>query len=392
MRVANIRSWRTTPGGSRVEADVDGEPLWFVSHDAVLTASAEAFASALLIPAAIRGEPLEIESPVDRLWIERAPAIVRQVKEWWQVPGTEVIATDVVDAPRVQPGAIAHCFTGGVDSFYALLHAETPPAILVYAHGFDIELEDRIRLDAFLPGFRETAATFGARVVLIATNLRSHNASRCINQKKRHDDWKKSHGGALAALGHLLSDQVERLVIPSSYPYHDPHPWGSHWDLDHLWASQRLTLEHADATLRRDGKVRAIADHVLVQRNLRVCWQTRTPSGNCSRCEKCVRTMIALAMCGRLGDCETFDRTRPLQRLVDDLPLLQPHQISVYEELLRGINDPLLSAAVKRLIGNSRGLARVMIGAVRRWRRSPWPIRYLKTLVRGVPPTRKKPC
>src|SRR5262245_3528310 len=120
MRVANIRSWRTTPGGSRVEADIEGEPLWFVSHDAVLTASAEAFASALLIPAAIRGEPLEIESPVDRLWIERAPAIVRQVKEWWQVPGTEVIATDVVDAPRVQPGAIAHCFTGGVDSFYAL--------------------------------------------------------------------------------------------------------------------------------------------------------------------------------------------------------------------------------------------------------------------------------
>lgn len=219
MRITNLRSWRTTSGGIHVEADVDGEPLWFVSDDAALTASPEAFASAMLIPAATRGEPLEVEAPVDRSWLEQVPAILRQAKEWWQLPGTRVIATDVIDTPRARPGTIAQCFTGGVDSFHALIHAKTPPAVLVYAHGYDFQLKHRARLDAFLPGFRETATAFGARAVLITTNLRQHSASRGTS-------WEKSHGGALAALGHVLSEGVERIVIPSSYPYHDPSALG----------------------------------------------------------------------------------------------------------------------------------------------------------------------
>ncbi|HEY8299995.1 MAG TPA: hypothetical protein VIF65_05920 [Methyloceanibacter sp.] len=72
MRIANCRSWRTNSGGSRVEADIDGEPLWFDSDDAPLTPSPEGFASALLIAAATRGEPLEIDAAVDRSWLEQA--------------------------------------------------------------------------------------------------------------------------------------------------------------------------------------------------------------------------------------------------------------------------------------------------------------------------------
>jgi hypothetical protein len=365
MRIANLRSWRTDSGGTHVEADVDGEPLWFVSDDAALVASPEAFASALLIPAAIRGEPLEVEAPLDRSWLGQVPAILQQTNEWWQLPGTRVIAADVIDTPRARPGTIAQCFTGGVDSFHALIYAKTPPAVLVYAHGYDVQLKDRVRLDAFLPGFRETAAAFGARAVLITTNLRKHSTSR-------RTDWEMSHGGALAALGHTLSEEVERMVIPSSYPYHDPKPWGSHWDLDHLWSSRRLEVEHADATLRRDGKVQAIADQMLVRRHLQVCAQTMTKGapGNCSKCEKCVRTMIAFDMCGRL--CETFDHTRPLERRVNDLPILSPNMVSIYEELLCGIDESQLSAAVKRLIAHSRGRPAWWYEHVRRRR----PMKY----------------
>ena len=357
MRIADLRSWRTASGGTQVECDVDGEALWFASDDAALAASPEAFASALLIPAATRGEPLEITAPLDRSWLERVSVILERAREWWQLPGTRVIATDVTDNPRARPGTIGQCFTGGVDSFHALIYAQTPPAVLVYAQGYE-----RNRLvDAFLPGFREIAAAFGARAVLISTNLRRHSALRGI-------DWDKSHGGALAALGHVLSEEIERLVIPSSYPYHDSKPWGSHWELDHLWSSRRLAVEHADATLRRDGKVRAIADRKMVQRHLHVCFDPQT--GNCSRCEKCVRTMISLAMCGRLYDCETFDHTRPLERRVDNLPVLKPHLISIYEDLLRGIDDPRLKSAVERLITHSRGRPAWWFKRVRRRRRS----------------------
>lgn len=371
MRIANLRSWRTNSGGSHVEADVDGEPLWFVSEDAALTPSPEAFASGLLIAAATRGEPVEIEAAVDRSWLEHVPAIVRQVEEWWQLPGTQVIAADVIDTPRAKPGLTAQCFTGGVDSFYALMTAKTRPGMLVYAHGYDIRLDDRLRFDAFLPGFREIAAAFGTRAVLIATNFQEHRASQGI-------DLRRSHGGALAALGHVLTAEVERIVIPSSYPYHDPKPWGSHWDLDPLWSSRRLAVEHADATYRRDGKVRAIADHPMVLRHLRVCSATKTPSGNCGRCEKCVRTMIAFAMCGRLDACEAFDRTVPIERRVDKMSIVKPHLVSIYEELLRGIDEPRLNAAVERLIDDSRGRPAWFYASKRRWRRKARTSRLMR--------------
>jgi hypothetical protein len=249
-----------------------------------------------------------------------------------------------------------------VDSFHALVCATTAPGILVFAHGFDIGLEDRVRLEAFLPGFRETAAAFGARPVLVATNLRQHSATR-------RTSWEKSHGGALAAVGHVLAGEVNRMVIPSSYPYHDPKPWGTHWDLDPLWSSRRLAVEHGDATLRRHGKIQAIADHVLVRRHLRVCWENLAPTGNCSRCEKCVRTMIALAMCDRLDDCEAFDRTVPIERVVDDLAIVTPHLLSIYEELRRNIDNAELGAAIDRLIARSQGWSAWWHKRVRRLRR-----------------------
>jgi hypothetical protein len=278
MRIANLRSCPTSAGGSRVEADVDGEPLWFSSDDTVLAVSAEVFASAVLISAATRGERLEIDAPVDRTWLEGVPGIVRQAAQWWQLPGTHISAAEIIDTSRARPGTTAQCFTCGVDSFYALISAKTPPGILIYAHGFDIELADRVRLDAFIGGFRRAAAAFNARSVLVATNLREHSASQGV-------DFRRSHGGALAALGYLMVEEVERIIIPSSYPYHDPKPWGSHWDLDPLWSSPRLAVEHADATFRRGKKVAAIAGHKVVQRHLHVCtsFKSRTETARDAR-------------------------------------------------------------------------------------------------------------
>lgn len=362
MRIANVRSWRTHTGTSHVEADVDGEPLWFASDDANLVASPEAFASTVLIAAATRGEPLEIDAPVDRLWLQRVPGILRQAEIWWRLPGTCVIPKDVVDVPRERPGVTAQCFTGGVDSFYALVSAEAWPGMLVYAHGFDNKPDDRARLDAFLPGFREVAAAFRARPVVVSTNLRWHRTSRGV-------DFRRSHGGALAALGHVLSGNVEQILIPSSYPYHDPKPWGSHWDLDPLWSSRRLAVEHADATFRRGKKVQAIADQELVRRHLRVCPARKTPRGNCSKCEKCVRTMIAFAICGKLEGCEAFDLTVPLEQRVSNLPILEPELVSIYEELICEIDDPRLKIAVDRLIADSQGKPGWYYNWLRRWRK-----------------------
>ena len=79
--------------------------------------------------------------------------------------------------------------------------------------------------------------------------------------------------------------------------------------------------------------------------------------------------MIALAMCGRFDDCETFDRTVTIVQRVNTMSTVRPHLVSIYEELLRGISDPQLSAAVQRLIADSRGRPTWLYQRMRRWRR-----------------------
>jgi hypothetical protein len=44
---------------------------------------------------------------------------------------------------------------------------------------------------------------------------------------------------------------------------------------------------------------------VLALETLHVCWEERS-EGNCGRCEKCYRTLLALEILGVRGRCQTF--------------------------------------------------------------------------------------
>jgi hypothetical protein len=365
MRIGRLSSYRGSDGASVVEADVDGERLWFASNDADLAPSAEAFMSALLVPAASRGEVIFLDEALDRTWLGSVPDILEQLKTWWDFPGARIVAAGTVERQRHTSGETAQCFGGGVDSYYELITAKHPPQSLLFVHGYDFPRSDRVRLEALLPGFRETASAFGADSILVTTNLRELRAMRKCS-------WQKSHGGALAAIGHLLNASISRLRIPSSQPYHDPDPWGSHWDIDPLWSSNCVKIEHCDATLTRTGKAKVIADHPLVGRHLRVCHENREPTGNCSRCEKCVRTMIAFANAHRLENCTTFDQTIPLRKRIDFLPLLERHMIPTFEDLRKEMTDPQLAAAVDSLLNRSRS-----IWAAPRKRLAKWRRRYI---------------
>lgn len=347
LRIGPPKRTHERDGTCIVTADVGGKPIWFSSKDACLAESAEAFASALLVPMAARGGSLNVEAALDSVWLEGTKALQQQLRNWWGFPGINVIAPLASRLADQQFIYSAQCFTGGVDSYYELITASPRPNVLVFVHGYDVSRSDKARLEAFLPGFYQTAEAFGARPVLITTNLREHPVVR-------KSSWEKGHGGALAAAAHLLSGMINELTIPSSYPYHDSKPWGSHWEIDPLWSTSSVRICHGDATHRRNGKVLAIATNDLVRRHLRVCHENNSVAGNCSRCEKCIRTMIAFANVGMLDSCEAFDRDVPLARRVDRLPRVPAHLISVIEELRRDIADQNLARAVDKLIDRSR--------------------------------------
>jgi hypothetical protein len=101
---------------------------------------------------------------------------------------------------------------------------------------------------------------------------------------------------------------VGHCLIASSYAYAQLHPWGSHPLLDPLWSTEAVEFTHDGCEAMRSEKVKAIARSGLALSTLRVCWANEQGEYNCGRCEKCLRTMLALHVAGVLERCTTFRR------------------------------------------------------------------------------------
>ncbi|HEY9516993.1 MAG TPA: hypothetical protein VIQ74_15045, partial [Gemmatimonadaceae bacterium] len=361
LLVSPIRSL-CTHGTSRITASVDGLDAWFESDDMELRPAPEAFASAFLIPAAAQARRLVLSDPVAPDFATGPQRVLEIVERWWhysQLPpslDTRTAVPSQRSPATVSNGRAALCFSGGVDSFYTLLASGRHVDTLVFANGFDIKLADPERAAVFDRHLREIAAAVGARPVVIRTNLRAHPAFRAA-------PWEHTHGGALAAIGHLLADQANTLLVSSSVPLVRPRPWGSHWELDPLWSGAGLTIEHLGAERDRGEKLAALKDEPLVRQYLRVCWENRSARLNCSRCEKCLRTQIVLAAVGVLDSFPVFEPTATLADRLDELPLIHDHLLFRYYNNALALGLPSdIAGAVHRLLGRShRALRRQQI-------------------------------
>jgi len=312
IRIGALRSERVG-GASRVTADVDGRAIWFESSGTELEPVAEAYASAFLIPALYRDAVIELDAPLDPVWLGNVPAIHALLREWWKLP-ERTPRGPTRPAGAVRDGSDrALFFSGGVDSFFTLLCSGQRVDHLVLVHGFDYPLDDRLRLEAAERTLREVAEARGIRWTVMQTNAREHPLFEDVS-------WERAHGGVLAAVGHLFGDDVGELLVSSSVPQVTPIPWGSHWLLDPLWSSSRKRFVHVGQDHRKEDKLRAIATEPLAHRHLRVCWENRSASGNCSRCYKCLYARLVLAELGALDHFETFEGTDKLAAGFDALP------------------------------------------------------------------------
>jgi hypothetical protein len=346
------RKWRIcepaiapTSAGYRISAIVAGAPLWFESPDAPLHCSPEAFATLMFIPALMAHAQLRSAALLDADWLASTQAVPGMLHDWWGYPDAYPVAATRAEGADHSPSARrALMFSGGVDSMYEFLRSMQEIDALVFVHGFDIDIEDRHRADAFEKSVRCLASQTGKQAIVLRTNARRHRVFRNF-------DWERTHGAALAAAGHVLSGDVGRLRIASSWPYSEPEPWGTRWDLDPLWSSAKLRIEHADASLTRQEKIAAIAAEPLAHQHLRVCWQNLTAAGNCCRCTKCLRTMLSLKAHGMLDRFETFDRDADLVARLDAVPSMSRKLRGRARAQVDELNEwPELRAALERLI------------------------------------------
>lgn len=307
-------SARDPGGGStvQIQLEVDGveQVVWFRCTSRRLRVSGEAVAAALFLPVLMRGLPVACPLALDAEFAAGLARLEGMFGKWCAVaqPG-RIRARTEQRVERPSGSRTAAFFTGGVDSFDTLLFEGGRLDALVYVHGFDVRLSDVGLRDRVSKSLARVAKAAGKELVEVETNLREFLDGLGLS-------WIWAHGSGLAAVAHLLSEEFGRFLISSTQSLEAPDPWGSHPETDPLWSSSRMRIEHVGAVRAREQKVEAIAGMELARRHLRVCYENRNGAYNCGRCEKCVRTMVALEVVGVLDRFGTMPGPLRLLRLV----------------------------------------------------------------------------
>ena len=198
--------------------------------------------------------------------------------------------------------AIVNTFSGGVDSFYTLvshikdLEKKDKLTHSLFIGGFDVPLDDRSSL--YVKDYYEKILKkAGIKLLRADTNLKEY-----IDGLVKHE---RTIGAVLTSVFLALSNDISRVYLASTYLYQEIIPLqkdlsiGTNPVTDGLFSLEKTSMIHHDSSVSRIEKTIEISKWPMTYDNLRVCWH---PEGlkNCSRCSKCVRTIIALHLIGRL--------------------------------------------------------------------------------------------
>jgi hypothetical protein len=249
----------------------------------------------------------------------------------------------------VKTGRIGCFFTGGVDSFYTFLKNKDEITDLIFVHGYDLGLENTLLRGRVSQKIKDVAEKFGKNLIQIETNYRGFI--------DLYVPWGAfGHGVALMTIGHLLTDALDKIYVPSSYTYAELFPWGSHPILDPLWSSGNLQFVHHGCEATRINKVDYISNEDIALKSLRVCWENPNSEYNCGRCEKCLRTMINLRACNKLDECTTFSSDFDY-KLVSQIFVHDEHGRAFvqqnYDELVERNIDPKLQRILLKVLNKS---------------------------------------
>lgn len=291
----------------------------------------------------------------DDVVVENIRSATALMGTWWGHPPVQVrhVAGRTEDRAQVAQaplgaGKVGLFFSGGIDSFYSLIH-HPDISCLVYVVGFEVPVAKQETWRAMVDSFRTVAAARGIKLIVVATNLRAHPRLRL--------PWESYHGAALAVIGHLLADQATTWVISSSWQRKNLLPYGSHPDLDHRWGGAEIRFVHFGVELWRAEKLARLADQPLVHRWLRVCYDDPQASGNCGACRKCLHTRVVYAQ--ELPDvvCATMPSTPRLDTAIDGVPGIRSAVVcrEWARFLERAKSDGPVEQAIRRMLSRSPG-------------------------------------
>lgn len=386
MRITDLRldtdaDWQTL--GATVHWEACGRPPQEIhfrvpAGEFRLSRHINPFLLSAAVPAMAAGEPrIHCEDPIDPVIAEGLPSTLAILAHWcrdisgaWCLPQIE---GPIGSLPGGLDRATATLYSGGVDASFTLLrnHQMVPigdagrirHALLVYGldMGFREGVDEQDTFEEFVGEARAFLARRGVTAIPVWTNLRSLDS--------RTGFWGRVYvGTALSAIVQLFPEHTHQVMIgTSAEPLGDSVqlPWGTHPMLHSYLGSSAVQSRSPYVEWTRLERIRLLAEDAEMLASLRVCFSSRTGRLNCGRCEKCVRTRLALLAVGA-DPSPAFSEPPLTPALVDGIRIgSRPGQL-IHEEIraaLDAAGHGDFVAAEDRLLARWRSFDRWRSGA-----------------------------
>ena len=382
MKIFNLRSEeranRTAILASISWEDSDRKPqeVFFETNKQfsdALSDNPHPFLVGAIVPAFHHGEKrIYVDGEVCPELMEGLITVLSWFRHWYGPPR---------NLPKIEPKSITHkpnenkqkhsglFFSGGIDSLallrsnrlnYSLEHPRSfHDGIIIYGQNIESDTSNE-SFDNAVNALSEVTQDAQLNLIPVFTNIRGldYDTDFFINQ---------FHSAVLGAVAHSLSSRLSSVSISSSDSIPalsilgktNLKPFGSHPLIDPNYSSSGLAIRHEGITLSRLDKTGLVVGWDVALQNIKVC-QPNWPGDNCCKCEKCIRTMLALSAFDVLDKTRAFSQNvlseQDVLKIKIKKPVLGDDSYSVdddYLELigpLKNQNRNDLAQAVEKLI------------------------------------------
>ena len=318
----------------------------------------------------VRGEQLDLSDiEVDPFFFRNVKSAIAHHASWRQkLKFIAPVNVSELKEPSRSGEEAAVFFSGGIDSLFSLVRhskgrnalpgAAVPRDISYAFHVFHrIDPAAAASISAESRILKTASENLGAQFVPVISNM-------MMFDRKWWDAYVPvGHGAALATVMHTLSNRLGYGIIASSHTYGKLIPWGSSPITDPLYSSSSLKIIHDGSTYTRVEKTKVISESDAALRSINVCDHMIPNEGyvNCSRCQKCLRTMITLDLMGKANNasCPSFDWSDYHPQKFGELFLKNDSELGFAYEIkaaAEGIRPDII-AAVDKAVSRSRKLA-----------------------------------
>jgi len=280
------------------------------AFEADLNTREDVFLPALVMAACVTRERLDLAGMrIDPLLLRNSLSAARQHADWvgnYAAPAVTNERPSPAEPP--EPQRVASFFSGGVDSLFTLIRhspafADDPTRALsmnvaMAFHVFHTPRPSEIATLTEAERRLEAAAdAFDAKLAPVRSNIMTFEPAW------RESYARATHGAGLASIARVFGASLGTALIASSHTYGGLHAWGSSPLVDPLYSGRDLKIVHDGSTFTRFEKTELMARSEAALAVVNVCDTLVDGRGyvNCSRCQKCLRTMTALDLCGKTG-------------------------------------------------------------------------------------------